>query len=762
MGLKFDGAYEILKQIQKTTPNVTFSDFSKFLSEASKLGYVDKVNNIGQSLGYTKFEFTNTIASGAGTELATSTTSTAPTVVNLVEDASTLNVIGGVEGFLGCYSLSQLFVGALAAVGGEVVGLKVGENIAEQLPKLVGNDQFWYDYYSALEPYTLVDEVAGLITATDEKLTNFLSTDILEKIHSFFAEKGVYDDGTVTYDNFTEGSNTITNLFDYNILFNEANKLATAEKFKPNYILNKAREQGYDVPEITPNDLVVWVQTYGYSVSYIGHLFISKDVLNKTFNISEATNMPNSNKLFIPFNDFIYKITIDIDEKITYEHLTNPTGNNIFTINWAVPRYSIWNLGTAESSGIEGIKFGDNKADKNKTLAEQFPDWFAKSKTINGIDSKTGNKTQWKTLPLTLPATKYELPTITDPKAGTITDPISDEAIKKGSESIGNSGGGVPTVPPQKPTTPTPIVVPPSTSEIGLHKIYTPNDVSLRQFNDFLWNKNLFVDAVAKLYQDPFDAIISLHRVYCSVDKEANAVPIVIGKISVADVVSHYTNKQYYSLDCGTISIDEYYSDCRDYDGFTQIQIFLPFIGFKTLNTNEVMNSKLNVTYKIDILTGNCIAMINVIKYNISQCMYTFNGNCAEQVPLSGSNYTSLITSTAFSIVGGATTGGVGGAIVSGTSALAGGLGHTVERSGALDCNFGALGIKKPYIIINRSIASESDNYNKFYGYPASKTLLLGSCNGYTRVKSVHVEGIICTDEEKNMIESQLKQGVFV
>lgn len=757
MGLIIVGAYDVIKEIQTVTQNVNFTNYADFLSKAKSLGYTQIVNDLGQSIGYTKFEFTNTVASGAGTELATSVTNTAPTVVNLVEDASTLNVIGGVEGFLGSYSLGQLFVGALAAVGGEVVGLKVGENIAEQLPKLVGNDQFWYDYYSVLEPYTLVDEIAGLITATDEKLANYIGSDVLEKTHSFFAEKGVYDEGTITYDNFTQGSNTITNLFDYNTLFNEANKLATAEKFKPNYILNKAREQGYDVPEITPNDLVIWAQALG--TYYYGIVYISKDVLNNTYNIGEATNMPNSQKLSIPYNDFIYKIQIDTDEKITYEHLTDPTGN-IFTINWAVPRYSIWNLGTAESSGIEGIQFGTNKADKTKTLAEQFPDWFAKSKTINGVDH-AGNKTQWSTLPLTLPATKYELP-IADPKTGTINDPVSDEAIKKGSETIGNIGGAVPTVPPQKPTTPTPIVLPPSTSEIGLHKIYTPNAVSLRQFNDFLWNKNLFVDAVAKLYQDPFDAIISLHRIYCSVEKEANAVPIVIGKISVADVVSHYTNKQYYSLNCGTVSIDEYYSDCRDYDGFTQIQIYLPFIGFKTLNTNEVMNSKLNVTYKIDILTGNCIAMINVIKYNISQCMYTFNGNCAEQVPLSGSNYTSLITSTAFSIVGGATTGGVGGAIVSGTSSLASGLGHTVERSGALDCNFGALGIKKPYIIINRSIASESDNYNKFYGYPASKTLLLSSCNGYTRVKSVHVEGIICTDEEKNMIESQLKQGVLI
>ena len=86
-----------------------------------------------------------------------------------------------------------------------------------------------------------------------------------------------------------------------------------------------------------------------------------------------------------------------------------------------------------------------------------------------------------------------------------------------------------------------------------------------------------------------------------------------------------------------------------------------------------------------------------------------------------------------------------------------------VSHSGTLGANAGAMGVKKPYLIITRKVAYDAAGYNQFYGYPANKTVVLGACRGYTRVKSVHIESIpIATSDEKQQIEVLLKQGVII
>ena len=216
-------------------------------------------------------------------------------------------------GAIGSLGAGAVLTSALACFGAGIVGYQIGDSISDCIDKI--DPDFWYNFYSSfLGEYG--DSVPVILDPTDNK--TYITEDVLNWTKEYLVNAGIFETAGVTYYNFTKGSNTITNLFDYNVLFNEANKLATAEKFRPQYILNKAKAQGYDVPEITPNDLVIWAQSYGYHVHYKGYVYISKNVLNKTFNISESTNMPNSQYLCIPYNH-LYTIQINEDEKITFE-----------------------------------------------------------------------------------------------------------------------------------------------------------------------------------------------------------------------------------------------------------------------------------------------------------------------------------------------------------------------------------------------------------------------------------------------------------
>ena len=97
------------------------------------------------------------------------------------------------------------------------------------------------------------------------------------------------------------------------------------------------------------------------------------------------------------------------------------------------------------------------------------------------------------------------------------------------------------------------------------------------------------------------------------------------------------------------------------------------------------------------------------------------------------------------------------------TAGLAGAYGaskNQIIQTGNLSGNAGVFGIKKPYLLISRPTQADASLFNQFYGRPANRTRRLGSMTGFVKVKSVHVEGINATPDEKSQIESLLMQGV--
>lgn len=87
-------------------------------------------------------------------------------------------------------------------------------------------------------------------------------------------------------------------------------------------------------------------------------------------------------------------------------------------------------------------------------------------------------------------------------------------------------------------------------------------------------------------------------------------------------------SSDFIDLDCGSVTIESTNNNSNDYIN-TSIKILLPFIGLVNLEADLVMNRTITLTYKISIISGDCIAIIKTNENTI----YTFNGNCAENVP---------------------------------------------------------------------------------------------------------------------------------
>lgn len=310
----------------------------------------------------------------------------------------------------------------------------------------------------------------------------------------------------------------------------------------------------------------------------------------------------------------------------------------------------------------------------------------------------------------------------------------------------------------------TPPLVVPVGSASALWAVYNPTQAEIDALGAWLWSNN-FVDQLLKMFNDPMQAIIGLHKTF---------IPPITG--AAQDIKVGYLNSgvsaltvpvQYSTVDCGTIDCAEYFGNVFDYSPYTRVYLYLPFIGFKELDVAQVMRGRINVRYHGDAYTGSCLAEVSVTRDGESGgVLYSYSGDCAARYPLSHGSYMGIVngvigvaTSTAMAL-GGMVNPimGLGGIVNSAMGAR-----NKVEHSGGFSGNSGAMGIKKPYLVIMRPQTAMAKNYQHFTGQPSNSNIVLGSASGYVRVKECHVEDIAtATDAEKQMIESALKTGIII
>lgn len=93
-------------------------------------------------------------------------------------------------------------------------------------------------------------------------------------------------------------------------------------------------------------------------------------------------------------------------------------------------------------------------------------------------------------------------------------------------------------------------------------------------------------------------------------------------------VYSNYINDNIITLDFGNIIINGIYNNSIDYKN-TDIIIYLPFIGNQKLENKLYMNNEINLSYIIDLFTGDLIA---ILKIN-DDIIDTFSGKCGYNIP---------------------------------------------------------------------------------------------------------------------------------
>lgn len=359
-----------------------------------------------------------------------------------------------------------------------------------------------------------------------------------------------------------------------------------------------------------------------------------------------------------------------------------------------------------------------------------------------------------------------------EPGAEPAPEPEPDPDPQPEPEPIPDPDPGTPSPDPVNPNpdpTPSPVVpvvpLPATVSSNKLFTVYNPTSAQLDALGAYLWDGSIMA-SIRDIWQNPLDGLISLIQVYVT--------PVVSGSHNIilgfldSGVSSAVVGNQFVTIDCGSVTVPENKKNATDYAPYTSLHLYLPFVGIVELDTNECMKSTINVKYKVDVYTGTCLATVSVTRTEDmpnNPILYTYSGNCSQQIPLTSGNATGMLTA----LIGGITAGlsvasGGGLGVLAGASIAGQSLTHEmfhVSHSGNLSANAGIMGQKKPYLIIGRRHGYDANDYNSIYGFPANKTVVLGNHTGYIKVKKCFLK-TTATQPEHNRIMELLTDGIIL
>lgn len=323
----------------------------------------------------------------------------------------------------------------------------------------------------------------------------------------------------------------------------------------------------------------------------------------------------------------------------------------------------------------------------------------------------------------------------------------------------------------------------------GFISMWNPTISEISQLYGFLWDSDIST-TLKKLFLEPMDAIISLAFFPVDPVNFPEKRNVTIGHVDT-EITMYAVQKQFVDFDFGTIKLDEYYGAAWDYSPYTKVSIYLPYIGSQELDVDDVMNANLHLQYRIDLLSGMCVAMLKCTRDrdDLDAVVYTWQGNCAMQVPITAGSAREFINSI---IQLGAMTGlalvqPAAGALAMGTGdfsmsadimamknnfvnptmatyAALNVLGQKVhvQRGGRVDANAGVMSPQSAYLIIDRPISAIPKGWNEYAGYPSLKIKVLSTQKGMTQVAYIKLNGLEATAEEISELDRILKAGVIL
>lgn len=295
-----------------------------------------------------------------------------------------------------------------------------------------------------------------------------------------------------------------------------------------------------------------------------------------------------------------------------------------------------------------------------------------------------------------------------------------------------------------------------SALQTGFISLYKMDLNGLRQLASDMWGTG-FLNSINKFFGDetPYESIISL-----SIFPWADYMPsgtdtnLKIGNVTLSDVQGEKISSQFYDVELGGMTVPYEYLNGLDYSPYTTVELYLPAIGVVGLPVSIVMGKYVSVAYRIDLLSGQCCAYVEVYDNSSKSSgigvLQRHIGNIRCLCPMSSSDGSKLFDT----LINGVTTG---------RAALSKNMfKEDISQHGSYAGNSAMLQRLSPVLYIRRPTDVTPSEYNLYQGYICNKVLNLGTLHGFTQVADINlgIEG--ASQEDLDEIETLLKEGVIL
>ena len=295
----------------------------------------------------------------------------------------------------------------------------------------------------------------------------------------------------------------------------------------------------------------------------------------------------------------------------------------------------------------------------------------------------------------------------------------------------------------------------------SLTSTYKVSKQALNDLGRFIWQDDAFKN-IKLLNNSPLENIISI--IYMPIDiNNGTSNRLSLGNITT-NISGLLLNQNMVKINIASFTMPLFNNGFLAYEPYTSISMYLPFVGMIDLQPKDVCGYTITIDYAFDVVFGSFAVFVYTSKGGGKTLIYTSQGDCSVNIPLSSSNHSNMQASLLQAGVGlvsdVATKNAIG--VVNDISNIATIQNHT-STFGSPSSMVGALSPNYCYYIARTPIINLPENFAHTKGFICMETYKLSDLKGFTKLSiDLDLSGFNATDKEKSELINILTTGFYL